>query len=90
MAKSKQTLTGLVCDVYKGPFRGWAFYATAAGILVTAFFAYALWKFCGAVGIADHLHWGLAAILAAMVIMLLKIWFWLLMMRESIIRDLKG
>jgi len=65
-------------------------YAMVAGVLITVFFGYALWRFCGAVSVTEHLHWEVAVILSGMVIMLIKIWFWMLMMRNSIIREMKG
>jgi len=90
MAKNDQTLFQMFGETFKGPLRGWTIYAMVAGVLITVFFGYALWRFCGAVSVTEHLHWEVAVILSGMVIMLIKIWFWMLMMRNSIIREMKG
>ena len=89
MAFKEQTLFQMVGDVFKGPLKGWTIYVMVIGLVITGFFVYSLVQFIGAENVTDHLHWMVGMILSGMVIMLMKIWFWLLMMRNSIIRALK-
>ena len=88
MANKEQTLFQMLGDVFKGPLKGWTIYVMVLGLALTGFFVYALIRFLGAESVTDHLHWELAVILSGMVIMLMKIWFWLLMMRNSIVHAL--
>ncbi|MEE8296070.1 MAG: DUF6768 family protein [Sphingomonadales bacterium] len=89
MAIKEQTLFQMVGDVFKGPLKGWTILLMIFGVVITGFFIYSLWQFMGAVSVTDHLHWLLGVILAGLGIVLMKIWFWLLMMRNSILRALE-
>lgn len=89
MAIKEQTFFQMVCDVFKGPLKGWTIYALIFGLAVTGFFIYSLIQFIEAESVTDHLHWLLGVVLAGLGIVLMKIWFWLLMMRNSIIRALE-
>lgn len=88
MAKNQETFFEMFFGVFKGPLKGWTIYAMVFGLAVTGFFIYALVQFFDAVSVTDHLHWMLGIILAGFGIVLMKIWFWLLMMRNSILKAL--
>ncbi len=86
--EKKETLTTMLCDIFTGPLKNWVYLTMVFGLGFTVLFIYSLWQFWIAETVTTHLHWGLAVILSAMVIMLMKIWFWMLMMRNSIVRAL--
>ena len=88
MAQKQENIMTMVCDVFTGPLKGWVYLTMVFGIGLTVFFIYSFVQFWEAVSVSDHLHWGLAVILSGMIIMLMKIWFWMLMMRNSIVRAL--
>ena len=89
MTQKKETMMTMVCDVFTGPLKGWSIYALVFGLAVTGFFFYALLQFLAAETVVQHLHWEVALILSGFGIVLMKIWFWLLMMRNSIVRALE-
>ena len=89
MAEKKETLMTMLCDVVTGPLKNWVYLMMFFGLGLTVLFIYSFWQFWIAVSVTDHLHWGLAVILSGMIIMLMKVWFWVLMMRNSIIRALE-
>ena len=88
MAKNEETLMQMVGSVFQGPLKGWSIYALVFGLAVTGFFIYALLQFMAAETVIDHLHWEVALIISGLGIVLMKIWFWLLMMRNSILNAL--
>ena len=89
MAQKKETLMTMVCDIFTGPLKNLVYLTMVFGAGLTVFFIYSFWQFWIAESVNNHLHWGLAVILSGMVIMLMKIWFWMLMMRNSIVRALE-
>ena len=88
MAYKEQTLFQMVGGVFKGPLKGWTIYVLVFGFAVTGFFVYSIVQFLVAETVIDHLHWMLGVVLAGLGIILMKIWFWLLMMRNSILHAL--
>ncbi len=88
MAKSEQTLMQMACGVLQGPMRPWVYLGVFFGLIFTGTFFYSGWQFIGAETVNAHFHWAVAVILSALFIAMLKIWFWMLMMRNSIIRAL--
>lgn len=84
--RKELTLIQEACGVFNGPHGGWAWLGFLMGLAFLALFAYSLWRFWIAVDVTDHLHWGLAAILSALFLAMLKLWFWLMMLRNSIVR----
>ena len=88
MAKKEQTLFEMIAGVFKGPIKGWTIYALLFGFAVTGFFVYSIVQFMAAVSVIDHLHWLLGVVISGLGIVLMKVWFWLLMMKNSIIHAL--
>lgn len=89
MAKSNQTLISMACEVFQGPMKAWSYLAMLFGLIFTVIFFYSGLQFLGAETVNAHFHWGVALLLSALFIAMLKIWFWMLMMRNSIIRALE-
>lgn len=89
MAKNDQGLLSQLCAVFNGPLKGWTYFALVIGLLFTIAFFYSGWRFWVAESVNDHLHWGVATLLFALFVAMLKIWFWLQMAQAAIIRELK-
>lgn len=89
MAKSDQTLMQMACGVLQGPLRPWVYFGLALGLIFTVIFFYSGWRFLGAESVNAHFHWAVAVLLSALFVAMLKMWFWLQMMQNSIIRALK-
>jgi hypothetical protein len=81
-------LIGTVCTVFKGPYKNWAYVLLLVGFGLTAAFLYSGWRFWIAESVNDHLHWGVATILFAIFIAMMKIWFWLQMVQKTILHKL--
>lgn len=90
MAQSEQSLIQQACGIYRGPLKSWAYLVTLFGLVFTAAFLYSGWRFWIAESINDHFHWGVALLLSALFIALMKIWFWLQMAKNEIIRRIEG
>ena len=93
MAKSETREPGLLhqaCEVFTGPHGGFAWLGLLVGLAFAILLVYALWRFCQApdADLATQLHWALIAILSALAVALIKLWFWLMMIRNSIVREL--
>ncbi len=89
MAKNDQTLISMACGAFQGPMKAWSYLAMLFGLIFTVIFFYSGWQFLGAETVNDHFHWAVALLLSALFIAMLKIWFWMLMMKNSIIRALE-
>ena len=89
MAKSDQTLMQMVCGVFQGPLKGWTYFGLFLGLIFTVIFFYSGWRFLGAETVNAHFHWAVAVLLSALFVAMLKMWFWMQMMQNSIIRALK-
>ena len=89
MSQSEQTIFQMICDTLKGPMKPFTYMAMVFGLVFTAAFFYSGWQFMGAESVNDHFHWAVAVLLSALFIAMLKIWFWMLLMKNAIIRELK-
>ncbi len=75
--------------VFAGRRRWWNLYA--AGV-VFGFFALAVvaaLRFFGTPDAADRVLWATAFLFGMLIVMSVKIWFWLQMMRNSLLREIK-
>ena len=86
---NNETLMTMVCDVFTGPMKKWAWLGMLMGLIFTGIFVYALVKFMNGQDIHARVFWGPPMLLAALFVAMLKIWFWLQMMKNSIIKALK-
>jgi 4-amino-4-deoxy-L-arabinose transferase-like glycosyltransferase len=67
-------------------------YIWAVGLAGSAFLAvglYAAWRLMEATDIREMLGWSLLAIFAMLTLALVKLWFWLEMQRNALIREMK-
>ncbi|MFC3077211.1 DUF6768 family protein [Phenylobacterium terrae] len=60
-----------------------------AGFVLTGLVFLFGWRFWVAADLAEMLRWGAAAGLAAMGVALIKVWFWLQMQKNAVVRELK-
>ncbi len=60
-----------------------------AGVAVAAVLAYCGWQFVIAPDIREMLLWGGGAALACAGVVLIKIWFWLELNKNSVVREIK-
>lgn len=88
-AKTHPSLIHEACEVFKGPHGALAWFALLLALGFFALFIYAAWRFCQLLGSSDPLYWAAIAGFALLALAMLKLWFWLMMLRNSIVRDLK-
>jgi hypothetical protein len=75
--------------VYEGGVRGIAVFATILAFGLTFAAAYCGWRFASAAHALEAARWGAAAGLLAIMVGFLKLWFWLRMESNRVLRELK-
>jgi Family of unknown function (DUF6768) len=88
-AKSEMGLLHEACAVFKGPHGGWAWLALLFALAFLVLFVYAAWKFCGLTDSASPIYWLAVAGVSVLALAMIKLWFWMMMIRNSIVRELK-
>lgn len=82
-------LFGMLHRVFTGTLRRWAAY----GMLLTlVFFALTVWcivRFTTASDVDERLLWGLGALIGFHAVSMLKMWFFMEMNRNSVLREIK-
>jgi N-acetylmuramic acid 6-phosphate (MurNAc-6-P) etherase len=76
-------------NAFNTQYRLWAAIAGAGGALMVVGAAYCLWRFAQAPDIRGMLAWGGGAAFAVFSLGLLKMWFFLEMQKNSIMREVK-
>ena len=82
-------LFGMLHRVFTGTLRRWAAYGM---VLTLVFFAATVWcivRFVTAVDIDERLLWGLGALFGFHAVSMLKMWFFMEMNRNSVLREIK-
>lgn len=76
-----------------GTFTGqWAVLNVFAAIITFAMFGaflYCVWQFFQAVDVRDLILWSAAALASAVFVGMLKIWFWMEMQKNAVLREVK-
>jgi len=75
--------------VYDGAMRGIAVFATIITFALAAAAFYCGWRFFGASETIDAARWGAGAIMLMVMVGFLKLWFWLRMESNRVLRELK-
>lgn len=85
----EQGVFGQWFGVYDGAVRGIAVFATM--VTFALFFAavYCGWRFLAAVEAIDAARWGAGAVLLIVMVGYLKLWFWLRMESNRVLREIK-
>ena len=76
-------------DTFRGPLGGFNVIVLLALIAATAGGVFCGWRFATAADVPAMLIWGALAGLAVAAVALLKIWFWMELHRQSIMREIK-
>lgn len=76
-------------DTFQGPFGAFNIIGLIAAIGATVGGAFCIWRFATATDVPAMLIWGALAGAALSAVSLLKIWFWMELHRQSIMREIK-
>lgn len=85
----KETPIDEVLSTFKGR---WAYLNVFAAIITFAsfgFFVYAVMQMMGAEGVRETVLWATGALISALFVAMLKMWFWMEMHRNQMLRELK-
>ncbi len=85
----EQGLFGQVFSVYNGKIAGIAILATLMTFLLFLCAVYCGWKFFNASEAIDAARWGAGAIMLMVMVGFIKIWFWMRMESNRILREVK-
>ncbi len=85
----EQGVFGQWFGVYDGRVRGAAIFATLLSFAVFFAAVYCGWRFLGATEAIDAARWGAGAIALMAMVGFLKVWFWLRMESNRVLRELK-
>jgi hypothetical protein len=80
---------GMWAGVYQGALRGVALFATFLTLALVAFAAYCGWRFFRASEAVEVTRWGFGALVLLVMVGYLKLWFWLRMESNRVLREVK-
>jgi hypothetical protein len=75
--------------VYQGPFRWMATGATVMTFLLVIAAVYCGWRLFGTTAVIDAVRWGTGVVVLIVAVGFLKIWFWLRMESNRVLREVK-
>jgi hypothetical protein len=75
--------------MFQNQRRGYVFMVALAGAALVALGAYAAWRLMKAAETREMFGWSLLATFAMLALLLIKLWFWLEMQRNSVVREVK-
>lgn len=84
-----QGLIGQARTVFQGKMRWLSVASLILGTLLNIAFFYAAWKFFVAAGVDDRVVWGGVAWFLATMVAFMKVWFWLRMESNRVLREIK-
>ena len=85
----EQGLFGQFKSVFHGKTAWVSIVSVIAGTLINIIFFYAAWKFFTTTGLDARVTWGAIAWFAAIMVAFMKVWFWMRMESNRILRELK-
>ena len=85
----EQGVFGQWFGVYSGTMRGIAAFATLLTFALFGGAVYCGWRFFGAVEALDAARWGAGAVMLMVMVGFLKLWFWLRMESNRVLREVK-
>lgn len=85
----EQGIVGQWYSVYDGAARGFAVFATIVGFALFLAAVYCGWKCIVAAEAIDAARWGAGTVLLMVMIGFLKLWFWLRMESNRVLREIK-
>ena len=84
-----QTLHQQVLATFEGQLRWFNAAGWIAGVVLFGVASVMAWRFAQAQEMGDMLRWGAASALAFAGIALIKVWFWLELQKNAIVREVK-
>jgi len=84
-----QSMTEMVFDVFRGTQKWLTFLAIFWGLVFMAASVYGIIQLFKAQETREYILWGLGVMFCFSAISLMKIWFWMQMNRNSILREIK-
>lgn len=78
-----------ILNAYGGPFGALNLLATLVGVALFAGGAFSVWQFIQAVEVKAMLTWAGLAALAFAGLTIIKLWFWMELQRNLIVREIK-
>ncbi len=76
-------------SIYRGRQAWTAIIATIAMLLIFGIVGYCAWKFFGAENSGEQIKWGAAAWFLMTMVAFMKVWFWMRMESNRVIREIK-
>ena len=78
-----------VLATFEGRLRWFNALGWVAGVVLFGVASMMAWQFVNASDLADMLRWGAASALAFAGVALVKVWFWLELQKNTVVRELK-
>lgn len=85
----EQGLIGQLFGVYGGKLGGIAIFATIMTFMLFAAAVYCGWQFFAAATALEAARWGAGAVMLMVMVGFLKIWFWMRMESNRVLREVK-
>ena len=76
-------------SVFEGKMAGVSFASLFVGNIINGFFFYCAWKFFHVEAIDSKLLWGGSAWFLATMVAFMKVWFWMRMESNRVLREIK-
>jgi len=80
---------GEAFGMFRSARRGYIWAVAVAGAAFVVIGGYAVWRLLNATDIREMLGWSLLAIFLMLSLALVKLWFWLEMQRNAVVREVK-
>ena len=84
-----QTMTEMVFEVFRGTQKWLTFLAIFWGLVFMAGSVFGIIQLFKAHQMHEHILWGLGVMFCLSAVSMMKIWFWMQMNRNSILREIK-
>jgi hypothetical protein len=84
-----ETFRQMISDTFRSQPRWMSVMAWIYALLFTAVAVVAAVKFFGAEGVRNQILWATVFLTSNMIVMILKVWFWMIMNRNRILREVK-
>ncbi len=84
-----QSMMEMVLDTFRGTQKWLTFFAIVFGIVFMAGSVFGIIQLFKAQDMHEHILWGLGVMFCLSAVSMMKIWFWMQMNRNSILREIK-
>ena len=81
--------TAQMLEIFKGPFAWVSYIFLAAAILVGFTLVFAAWKFIVTEDLRAMIQWGALALFGLLVMMTIRIWFWVEIQTNRVVREIR-